>query len=260
MGSCEFGKNVHADAFKFGLSNDRYVGSSLIGFYGKCDLIREAIKVFDEITDRDYVAYTSMIAGYAQLGDHCVSKAFAVACDMQRNGFDPNRVTLVSLLQCRSRIGSVNKGKIIHGYAIRRGIGVLDEVFETSLMDMYAKRSHPDGAVVVFDRMNKGSIGSWNALITGHLRFGRQLGALNLFHQMVRENCGLDSIAIVNGLLSCAGLGYFLLGKSIHCFLIRKGIHFNLVGATALVDMYSKCKHIRGATDIFYKTKVKCLT
>ncbi|XP_075482968.1 putative pentatricopeptide repeat-containing protein At3g01580 [Primulina tabacum] len=257
LGRCEFGMNVHADAFKFGVSNDRYVGSSLIGFYSKCNLIREAAKVFDEITDRDVAAYTSMIAGYSQLGDHCVSKAFAVACDMQRNGFDPNRVTLVSLLQCASRIGSVNKGKMIHGYAIRRGIGGLDEVFETSLMDMYVKCSHPDRAAVVFDRTNKRSIGSWNALITGHLRFGRQLDALNLFRQMVRENCGLDSISIVNGLLSCAGLGYFLLGKGIHCFLIRKGIHFDLVGATTLVDMYSKCKHIRGAMDIFYKTKVK---
>ncbi|XP_073154538.1 putative pentatricopeptide repeat-containing protein At3g01580 [Henckelia pumila] len=257
LGSCEFGRNVHADAFKFGLSNDRYVGSSLIGFYSKCDLFKEAAKVFDEISDRDVVVYTSMIAGYAQLGDHCVFKAFAVARDMQRNGFEPNRVTLVSLLQCASRIGSVDKGKMIHGYAIRRGIGGLDEVFETSLMDMYVKCSHPDRAAVAFDRMNKRSIGSWNALITGHLRFGHQLDALNLFHQMVRENCGLDSIAIVNGLLSCAGLGYFLLGKSIHCFIIRKGVHSDLVGATALVDMYSKCKHIRGATYLFYKTKVK---
>ncbi|KZV45634.1 pentatricopeptide repeat-containing protein [Dorcoceras hygrometricum] len=255
--SSDFGRNVHADAFKFGLSNDRYVGSSLIGFYSKCDLIREAARVFDEITDRDVVAYTSMIAGYAQLGGHCVFKAFAVARDMQRSGFEPNRVTLVSLLQCASRVVSVKKGKMIHGYAIRRGIGGLDEVFETSLIDMYVKCSHPHWATVVFDTMDKQSVGSWNALITGHLRVGRQLDALNLFQQMVRENCGLDSIALVNGLSSCAGLGYLLLGKSIHCFIVRKGVHFDLVGVTALVDMYSKCKHIRGAMDIFYKTKVK---
>lgn len=110
--------------------------------------------MFDEITDKDVVAYTSMIAGYAQLEDHCVFKAFTVARDMQRDGFEPNRVTLVSLLQCVSRIGSVNKGKMIHGYAIRRGIGGLDEVFKTSLMDVYVRCSHPDRAAVVFNRMN----------------------------------------------------------------------------------------------------------
>ncbi|PIN00547.1 hypothetical protein CDL12_26953 [Handroanthus impetiginosus] len=256
LGSSEFGRNLHTDAFKFGLSSDQFVGSSLIGLYAKLDRIREAGKVFDEITERDVVAYTSMITGYAQVGDHQTHKAFRVTQDMQRDGFDPNRVTLVSLLQCATRLGALKEGRSIHGYAVRRCIGCLDEVFETSLMDMYIKCGDPDRGALIFDDMSKKTTGSWNALIAGCLRLGRPLEAFELFIRMVNE-CQLDLIALANGLLTCADLGYLLIGKSIHCHILRQGFNLDLVGITALVDMYSKCEHLSAATNVFYRTEAK---
>ncbi|KAL0343842.1 UNVERIFIED_CONTAM: putative pentatricopeptide repeat-containing protein, mitochondrial [Sesamum angustifolium] len=177
LGAYEFGRNLHTDAFKFGLSCDQFVGSSLIGFYSKCDQIEEAAKVFDEIIDRDVVAYTSIITGYAQVGDRHTDKAFSVALDMQRDGFEPNRVTLVSLLQCASRLGALDEGRSIHGYAIRRRIGCPDEVFETSIMDMYIKCGDLHGGTVIFYKMSKKTTGSWNALISGHRQLGQPLEA-----------------------------------------------------------------------------------
>ncbi|KAK4393153.1 Pentatricopeptide repeat-containing protein, chloroplastic [Sesamum angolense] len=256
LGAYEFGRNLHTDAFKFGLSCDQFVGSSLIGFYSKCDQIEGAAKVFDEIIDRDVVAYTSIITGYAQVGDCHTDKAFSVARDMQRDGFEPNRVTLVSLLQCASRLGALDGGRSIHGYAIRRGIGCLDEVFETSIMDMYIKCGDLHGGTVIFDKMSRKTSGSWNALISGHLQLGQPLEACNLFLQMVNK-CNLDLIALANGLLTCADLGYLLLGKAIHCRILHRGVHLDLVGTTALIDMYCKCKHLSAAMNIFHRTDTK---
>ncbi|KAI3452257.1 hypothetical protein Pfo_008922 [Paulownia fortunei] len=256
LGTSEFGRSLHVDAFKFGLSYDQFVGSSLIKFYTKCDQIVEAAKVFDEIIDRDVVAYTSMITGYAQVGDRHANKAFRVARDMQTDGFEPNRVTLVSLLQCASRLGALEEGRSIHGYAIRRGIGCLDEVFETSMLDMYIKCGDPDRGAMIFDKMSKKNTGSWNALIAGHLQLGQPLEAFDLFLQMVNK-CELDLIALANGLLSCADLGYLVIGKTIHCHILREGVHLDLVGTTALIDMYSKCKHLSAAMNIFYRTETK---
>ncbi|KAL3813429.1 hypothetical protein ACJIZ3_014697 [Penstemon smallii] len=257
FGVYEFGRNLHTDAFKFGLSYDKFVGSSLIGFYCECDEILQAAKVFDEITDKDVVVYTSMVTGYAQVGHNHTNTAFRVVQDMQRDGFEPNRVTLVSLLQCALQLGSLEKGKSIHGYAMRRGIGCLDEVFETSVMDMYIKCGDPIRGATIFDKMNKKTTASWNGLIAGHLQLGKPLEALDLFRQMVHNKYELDLIALANGLLICAEMGHLLIGKSFHCHKFRQEINLDLVGNTALIDMYSKCKHLHGAMNIFYRTEDK---
>ncbi|KAL5807858.1 hypothetical protein ACOSQ3_028549 [Xanthoceras sorbifolium] len=146
-----------------------FVGSSLIGFYSEYGDMRDACKVFEEIADRDVVVYTLMIIGYVQGG---VYEAFDVAHNMQEEGLDPNRVTLVSLLQAVAQLQALKEGRMMHGYAVRRGIGCGDEVFETSLMDMYIKCRDPRTATCLFGMMNKRTVGSWNALIIGHLQMG----------------------------------------------------------------------------------------
>lgn len=252
----KFGRNLHADAVRFGLSSDRFVGSSLIEFYTKCDRIGEAVKVFDEITERDVVAYTSLITGYSKAGDHRANEAFRVAAEMQMDGFEPNRVTLVSLLRCASQGRALNEGRCIHGYAVRRGVGCADEVFETSLIDMYVKSADPNTGAIVFDKMNRKTTGSRNALMAGYLQLGQPLKAFTVFAKMVAES-ELDLIALANGLLSSADLGYLLTGKAIHCHIIREGVVLDLVGTTALIDMYSKCKNLSAAMNIFYRAEAK---
>ena len=83
------------DSFKFGLSTDWFVGSSLIGLCFKYGDIVGAARVFDEIIKPDIVAFTSMITGYAQIGDYNdYDEGFRFAQRMQETELDPNQVTL----------------------------------------------------------------------------------------------------------------------------------------------------------------------
>ena len=251
LGTLEFGRGVHVDAFKFGFTADRFVGSSLIGLYSKHGDIEDASKAFDEITDKDVVVYTSMITGYAQCNDHRGYEAFRVACYMQKQQLSPNRVTLVSLLQATTQLEALEEGRSIHAYAIRRSIGCLDEVFETSLMDMYMKCGAPRTAAFIFGKMDARKIGSWNAMIAGHLQMEQPLEAFNLFCQMMQENLMPDLITLANGILCCANLKYLCQGKSIHGYVIRMGVHLDLVAITALVNLYSKCNNLIQARELF---------
>ncbi|XWS40937.1 hypothetical protein CRYUN_Cryun17cG0038600 [Craigia yunnanensis] len=210
-----------------------------------------ASKVFDEIAERDVVVYTSMISGYAQVGGQLAYEAFEFARCMQKEEIGPNRVTMVSLLQAAAELEALEEGRSIHGYAIRRGIGCLDEVFETSLMDMYIKCSVPTMAACIFDRMKMRTIGSWNAMITGYLHVEQPLEALQYFCAMVQENVFPDLISLANGILCCADLKYLREGKSIHGHIIRIGYQLDLVATTALVDMYSKCNNLIQARKLF---------
>ncbi|KAK6266818.1 hypothetical protein QUC31_017655 [Theobroma cacao] len=251
LGSFEFGKGVHVDAFKFGFSKDGFVGSSLIGLYSKFGDTGGASKVFDEIAVRDVVVYTSMITGYAQLGGQLAYEAFELARGMPKEKIDPNRVTLVSLLQAAAELEALEQGRSIHGYAIRRRIGCLDEVFETSLIDMYIKCRVPTMAACIFGSMKVRTIGSWNAMIIGYLQMGQPSEALGHFHTMVQENVFPDLISLSNGILCCADLKYLREGKSIHGHIIRIGYQLDLVATTALVDMYSKCNNLIQARKLF---------
>ncbi|KAI3748004.1 hypothetical protein L6452_10806 [Arctium lappa] len=255
--SQEFGKAIHADILKFGLNTNRFAGSSLIGFYSMYRDMVDACKVFDEITEKDLVAYTSMITGYTQTNDHQAYKAFDIVRNMQTDNLEPNRVTLVSLLQAAAQLRLLDHGKLIHAFAIRRGIGCFDEVFETSLMDMYIKCSAPNKATMVFGNMSTKTTVCWNVLIDGHLKSWQPSEALNLFSLMVQEDHILDLVALANGILSCANLGLLRVGKSIHGYMLRNRILLDVVVKTALIDMYSKCNNCGNAREIFDTLKDK---
>lgn len=257
LGCLGFGRGVHADAFKFGFEGDPFVGSALIGLYSKVGAIEDAAKSFDEISERDAVAYTSMISAFSQYGDRLACKAFRVFLDMQMNKVEPTRVTLVSLLQAAASLGELNAGQAIHGFALRTRIGCSDEVFETALMDMYIRCGGLTMASRIFGPTKTRTVGSWNALITGYLQTGQPLGALQLFISMMREDVGPDLVSLANALLACANLVRLKEGKSIHGYIFRAGMVLDVVASTALFDLYCQCGKLEQAREVYNRIEKK---
>ncbi|XXG55009.1 hypothetical protein AAC387_Pa03g2750 [Persea americana] len=256
--SVEFGRAIHGDCVKLMLNVDRFVGSSLVGLYSKCAVcIEDARRVFDEMTDRDVVAYTAMVTGYSQLSDYRAMEAFGIARDMQKEGVDPNRVTLVSLLQVASQLDALLEGKSIHAHAIRRGCDHDDEILETSLIDMYMKCDASHMAESVFDRKVNRTVASWNVMIAGLVRSGQAAEALELFCLMKCDNIRPDSVLLANAVLGCSVLKCIHLGASIHGCGIRAGVHLDLVTTTTLIDMYAKCNRINEARELFNEMEAK---
>ncbi|KAK6928152.1 Pentatricopeptide repeat [Dillenia turbinata] len=247
----DYCRGIHADAFKFGLNADQFVGSALISIYFHYGEVEDASKAFDEITERDVVVYTSMITGFSQIVDRRAYRAFKLARRMQRSQIEPNRVTLLSLLQAAAQLGALEEGLSIHGYALKRGLCCSDEVLETSLMDMYIKCGALKMGSDVFGEMRTRTVASWNAAIAGLMQVGQCLEALHLFRVMVRENVLPDLITLASGLFSCANLKCLLEGKSIHGYIIRNGVELDMVAMTALIDMYSKCNDLDCAKGLF---------
>ncbi|KAL1824477.1 hypothetical protein ACET3Z_011255 [Daucus carota] len=167
------------------------------------------------------------------------------------DGIDPNRVTLVSLLHAAAQLQDVEYGRLVHGYATRRGIGCFEEVFETCLMDMYLKCGKPYNAMILCSNMKFRSVASWNALIVGHLQLGQPEEALNLFVLMIQERQKPDLISLANGILCCADLGLLREGKSVQGYAIRSGIELDIVTITALIDLYLKSNNTYTALKLF---------
>ncbi|KAG2551152.1 hypothetical protein PVAP13_9KG379204 [Panicum virgatum] len=245
------GKGMHADSLKLGLSRDKFVCSSLVGLYSKLARMADPHKVFEEILDKDIVSYTSMITGYSENMDSISWNAFEIASDMLQSNLEVNRVTLVSLLQVAGNLRAIREGKSVHCYSIRRGIGVLDEVLETSLVHMYTRC----GAYQLASAVLKNSmqvVASWNALLAGLVQTGQSGNAIHHFSVMLHEHKAIpDSVTYANVISACAELHNYGCAASVHAYLIRRSIPLDVVLATALIEVYFKCTRIMRSRHLF---------
>eukprot|EP00249_Psilotum_nudum_P026713 c33287_g1_i1 orf=2-307(+) len=101
--------------------------------------------------------------------------------------------------------------------------------------------------------MPKRDVISWNSMIARYVQLGLSDDALNLFHQMRQENVKPDEVTFISILKACAGLADLEQGMQIHLQVIRSGLELDAFVGSTLVDMYSKCRCINCARQVFDK-------
>ncbi|KAF8394398.1 hypothetical protein HHK36_020606 [Tetracentron sinense] len=108
LGALDQGRWIHAYVDRNGIELDRVLGTALIDMYAKCGCIETARNVFNEMSERDVFAFTSMISGLSNHGQSASAIEFFVK--MQKEGIDPNEVTFICVLSACSRMGLVEEG------------------------------------------------------------------------------------------------------------------------------------------------------
>lgn len=115
LGACEkitamqFGKSVHSYLTKKGFFLNSFLGTALIDMYAKCGELSCSRDVFCEMTQKNMVAWSAMIAAY---GIHGRGKeAISIFNEMTANGISPDEGVLTSVLSACSHSGLVDEGK-----------------------------------------------------------------------------------------------------------------------------------------------------
>lgn len=122
IGAADTGSNVYAkmsqEAF---FEDERLLLNAMVDMYANCGLLAKAEDVFDKLRNRDVISWTSVIAGYAQLGES--HKAFSIFDQMREECQVPNFVTFQSLLNACSHEGLVSEsGMCLKAMSIDHGI------------------------------------------------------------------------------------------------------------------------------------------
>ncbi|KAL2320230.1 hypothetical protein Fmac_029199 [Flemingia macrophylla] len=237
-GELKLGRCLHGQIMKAGFDLDAHVETTLIVMYLKGGNIDTAFTMFEGSSDKDVVLWTAMISGLVQNGS--ADKALAIFRQMLKFGVKPSTATMASVVIACAQLGAFNLGASIHGYILRQQLP-LDIATQNSLVTMYAKCAHLDQSSIVFNKMNKRDLVSWNAIVTGYAQNGDVCKALFLFKEMRSHHQTPDSITIVSFLQGCASTGQLHLGKWIHSFVIRNCHRPCILVDTSLVDMYCKC-------------------
>ncbi|KAK1419903.1 hypothetical protein QVD17_29337 [Tagetes erecta] len=241
FGDLGIGQCVHGRVVKCGIDSDPVVQTSLISMYGEASCLSYARQVFDEMSERDVVCWSSVILMHVRYGR--LSEGLKLFKKMMVDGYEPDYVTLLSVAEACGELGLRLQSKAVHGYAITRKIESSDQsILDNSLIAMYGKCGELYSAECVFDRVSNRSTSSWTAMITCYNHNGCYELALNLFRKMQECKVEPNAITIMGVLCSCARLSFLEQGRSIHGFVIRKQLdpEADVLGQ-ALIDLYANC-------------------
>lgn len=248
LGSLENGKHIHLKLIELEYDKRTVVGNSLLQMYAKCGSLNDARQVFDNLTRRDVVSWSAMIAACSHQAH--AEEGITLFHQMQHEGLEPNIVTLVNILKACTNLESLEFGKVIHDYITKSGCET-DILVGTTLIDMYAKHGCILDANKVFDKMHQRDLVSWNAMITGFSQHGHSEEAFVFFSQMMHAGLKPNDVTFLSMLQACSDLRSLEHGKCMHAKLVAAGYSTQGVVGNTLVDMYANCDSLQDARQVF---------
>ncbi|KAH7294823.1 hypothetical protein KP509_27G020400 [Ceratopteris richardii] len=186
----------------------------------------------------------------AHISNGSAEKAFRAFDQMQREGIQPDKYTLVSMLKACSSICALEEGKLMFGQFVECGYK-LDCFISNSLIDLFGKCGDLQEAHRIFDKLPDRSVITWSAIIAGHSLHGQEDKAFDAFLQMQKERKRPDNYVYGSILRACSNLKALNKGKLIHEHIIENELELDVVIGSALVDMYVKCDSLEDARMLF---------
>ncbi|CAI0457866.1 unnamed protein product [Linum tenue] len=108
LASISVGKQLHCSTVRTGFLSNVYCGSALVDMYAKCGSIRDAVRCFEEMPQKNVVSWNAIISGYAHDGNGVATlKSFE---NMVASGCNPDSVSFLSVLSACSHSGLVEDG------------------------------------------------------------------------------------------------------------------------------------------------------
>lgn len=237
------GKRVHQYLFSNGYEPKTFLVNTLLNMYVKFKLLDEAQALFDQMSEKNVISWTTMIAAYSNT--ELYLKAFQMLILMIRDGVRPNMYTYSSVLRSSKELTNLTQ---LHDCIIK--VGLESDVFvKSALIDVYSKLGEIEGALYIFNEMVTRDPVVWNTIIGGFAQNSNGDEALNLFNRMKRLGFWADQSTLTSVLRACTSLALLELGRQIHVHVIK--FDRDLVLNNALLDMYCKCGSLKDANCTF---------
>ncbi|XP_050244762.1 putative pentatricopeptide repeat-containing protein At3g13770, mitochondrial [Quercus robur] len=242
------GQRVHTHMIKTCYLPPVYLRTRLIVLYSKCECLRDARQMLDEMPERNVVSWTAMISAYSQRG--YASEALNLFVQMLRSGTEPNEFTFATVLTSCIGSNGLNLGRQVHSFIIKTSFESHIYV-GSSLLDMYAKAGRIHEAHGVFESLPERDVVSCTAIISGYAQLGHDEEALELFRRLQMEGMSSNYVTYASVLTALSGLSALDHGKQVHNHVLRSELPSYVVLQNSLIDMYSKCGSLNYSRRIF---------
>lgn len=204
LGNLNMGMSVHGQGIKLGLEESA-VKNALLDMYAKSQRMEDACCIFNSISEKDVIAWNSLISGFVQNGS--ADKALELFQQMRSESFSPDAVTLVVVLSASAFLAALAVGSSLHAYSIKQGLLSSNVHVGTAILNFYAKCGDVESARRVFDGMDFKNTVTWSAMIGGYGIHGDGSGSLTLFSDMLKEEIRPTEVIFTSILSVCRHTG-----------------------------------------------------
>lgn len=256
VGSLKLGKEIHGLAVRSYCFECDKVKNSLITMYSRCNDLRLATVMFNLVQKKCMITWNSIISGYSQWDQ--TEEAFFLFREMILSGFEPNNVTIASLLPLCARVANLQHGREFHCYMVKREWFKDYLLLWNALVDMYARSGKISLAKRLFDLLSKKDEVTYTSLIAGYGIQGEGKAALKLFKEMNASLIRPDHVTMIAVLSACSHSGLLIEGQMLFEKMSRVyGITPRLEHFACMVDLYGRAGLIQKAVKILKNMKYK---
>ncbi|KAH9678887.1 hypothetical protein WN943_027550 [Citrus x changshan-huyou] len=169
---------------------------------------------------------------------------------LNQSSFELTYREICTLLLSLTYARNLTKGLQLHAHIIKSGLQTIPLVSH-HLINFYSKTQRPLFARQVFDEATLKSATTWSSVISSFAQNELPCLALEYFRRMIGERRFPDDHIFPSATKSCAILGDFNAGASIHCLVVKIGYDFDVFVNSSLLDMYAKCGQLKTARKVF---------
>ncbi|KAJ4820303.1 Pentatricopeptide repeat-containing protein [Rhynchospora pubera] len=248
---------IHAQLIISGLNSNIFLNNLLLNGYTKLGRVDTARKLFDGMTERNKISWSSMISLCTNQGKEEMALSL-FSSYLKHSGGTTNEYILSSVLRSCVQLKDVSSALQVHNLAVKLGFDTYDFV-GTTLINFYVNFGTMDEALYVFNEMPVKSSATWTAVITGYIRTGNSYLALKCFSLMRNEPLKPDKFILASAISACTALNFLKGGSQIHGYMYRNGIEMDISVENTLIALYSKCDRLESAQRLFDFMHVKNL-
>lgn len=195
------GKLIHGLALKTTSVKDVRVQNVLITMYARLADTVSASLVFHLCHDHNLCTWNCMISALAQ--NNKAKEALALFRTFE---FEPDAISLATILSICTQFGIIRHGKQIHGHVLRSGY-LKNSVISSALVDMYSSCGRLDIALLVFRKSPEKSIAAWNSVIAAYGLHSNGQKAIEVFTELIESGMSPTKATFVNLLTACSHSG-----------------------------------------------------
>lgn len=209
------------------------VSGALLDMYAKVGLLDDAVRVFDEMPERDAVVWNCLVTAYARAGKSAEALESFRRAQVESVNMARDLRAVPSVLNVCAKEGELMKGREVHGRMVRCLTSDSDAAVGNALIDMYAKCGRVDAAQAVFAGMRERNVVSWSTLISGYGVNGMGKEALMVYKEMISRGVKPNCITFTSILSNCSHSGLVTDGRKI--FESMSEVH----GVEPTIDHYA---------------------
>ncbi|RDY04055.1 Pentatricopeptide repeat-containing protein, chloroplastic, partial [Mucuna pruriens] len=197
-----FGKQLHGQTNKLGLSAINCVGNSLVNMYSRSGRMECAKKAFDILFEKNLISYNTVVDANAKELDS--EESFNL--QIEHSGIGASSFTYACLLSAAACIGTIGKGEQVHALVVKSGFGN-NQCINNALISMYSKCGHKEAALQVFNDAGDRNVITWTSIISGFAKHGFATKALELFYKMLEIGVKPNEVTYIAVLSACSHVG-----------------------------------------------------